>query len=189
MGITSQVKGENDDAERSRVLAGVEASSLLEGVDPKSPPLWLRKEGQESQTQGRRRAGGFGLTASSFSMKDEPRTLAEECKVICRDRRKHEIAISENRKRNFLGKVGRLARREKCQFEVCGLEFKGQPVSRAVFFSNIAQPLWHRPGEGGGLVLQGLGLLQVPMGEREYELMEGACWGATVKMECGIYVG
>lgn len=71
-------------------------------------------------------------------MKGEPRTLAEECKVICRDRRKHEIAISENRKMNFLGKVGRLARPEKCQFEVCGHEFKEQPVSRAVYFSPIS---------------------------------------------------
>lgn len=28
---------------------------------------------------------------------------------------------------NFLGKVGRFAKHEECQFEVCGHEFKDQP--------------------------------------------------------------
>lgn len=75
-----------------------------------------------------RRAGSFGLMTSRFSIK------GEECRVVYRDGREYKIAISENRKMNFLGKAGRLARHEECQFEVCGHEFKEQPTSRAVCF-------------------------------------------------------
>lgn len=69
---------------------------------------------------------------------------------------------------NFLGKVGRLARHEECQFEVCGHEFKEQPVSRAVCFSPAS---FSCSGTGlekvGGWVLRRLELSQVHMAERE----------------------
>ena len=87
---------------------------------------WLQEERQGAEAQGRG-AGRFGLMASSFSRKDEPSTSTEECRVVCGHRGKHRRAISENRKMNFLGKVGRLARHEECQFEVCGHEFKAHP--------------------------------------------------------------
>lgn len=89
-------------------------------------PLFWLQEKQEAWAQGSR-ASRFGPMASSFSAKDERG-------VVWRDRRKYELAISENRKMNFLGKAGRLARHGECQFEVCGHEFKEQPLSRAVCF-------------------------------------------------------
>lgn len=54
--------------------------------------------------------------------------------MVCGDRGKHGTAISENRKMNFLGKAGRLARHEERQFEVCGHEFKAQPSARLCAF-------------------------------------------------------
>lgn len=131
---------ENDKAEREKALmlreAGyflVEALGLLEGMAPESkqqvvPWAGCRRRGRE-QRHGRR-MGRFGLTASSFSRKGAPRTSAEGCRGAWGDRGKYRTAIPENRKINFLGKVGRLARHEECQFEVCGHEFKQQPSAR-----------------------------------------------------------
>lgn len=113
----------------------MEASRLPEGSESKwkgsasgrarMPPLRLQEERLEAPMPSRT-AGRFGPMTSSSSMK------GEECRVVCRDGREYKIAISENRKMNFLGKAGRPARHEECQFEVCGHEFKEQPTSRAV---------------------------------------------------------
>lgn len=109
--------------------------------------------------------------------------------MVCGDRGKHGIAISENRKMNFLGKAGRLARHEERQFEVCGHEFKAQPSARLRAFPQ------HPSAAGTGLekveggALRGLGLGQVRMVGREGQFMAGVRWGAVVVVECGICMG
>lgn len=124
-----------------------------------------------------RKVSGFGLLAFGFSMKDEPGPRVEECRVVCGQRekkKKYEIAVLENRKMNFLGKAGRIARREECQFEVCGHEFKGQPVSGLHAFPGFVLQLEREEG----WVLRGLGISQAPVVEGR----EQACW--TSAREC-----
>ena len=58
----------------------MEAPGLLEGVAPESKQQWCLglAAGGEAGSRGMgRRAGGFGLMASSFSRKCAPRTSAE----------------------------------------------------------------------------------------------------------------
>lgn len=81
---------------------------------------------------------------------------------------------------NFLGKAGRLARPEECQFEVCGHEFKEQPISRTVCFSPAS---FGSSGSGlekpKGWVLPGLGLSQVPMEGKGHVYSGGWLWSES----------
>ena len=169
----------------------MEAPGLLEGVAPESKQQWCLglAAGGEAGSRGMgRRVGGFGLMASSFSRKCVPRTSAEGSRGVWGDRGKYRTAIPENRKMNFLGKVGRLARHQECQFEVCGHEFKQQPSARLSAFPQHPAAwaqAWRRWSVG---FYKGLDPARCRWwGEGWF--MEGIHWAVIVTVEHGICMG
>ena len=104
----------------------MEAPGLLEGVAPESKQQWCLglAAGGEAGSRGMgRRAGGFGLMASSFSRKCAPRTSAEGSRGVWGDRGKYRTAIPENRKMNFLMEIAGPVVLVECQAEDHDREF------------------------------------------------------------------